>query len=281
MKLVARAFRTRYWRPGTDFLKEILRAVRGTLKDGDFLVLSEKAISTALGKLVDESKIKPCSLARFLARFWMRIVWGYFLGPLCRMSLRTVMNLRSYPLEEGARHKHLALRVSGLLGALMWGSEGGIDASNLPFSLVSLPLEPGEAQAIAEEVAGALRRRLGREATVLIVDSDRTYSLGPIHISPRPTAVRGIRGGLGLIAYVLGNALKLRGRPTPVASSDPELGAELALRIASLAEKVMGHGAGRDVWEMASRFGVGLTEVTWEMLESVEHKPVALVRARR
>ena len=281
MKLVARAFRTRYWRPGTDFLKEVLRAVGRTVKDGDFLVLSEKAISTALGKLVDESKIKPCSLARFLARFWMRVIWGYFLGPLCRMSLRTVMNLRSYPLEEGARHKHLALRASGLLGALMWGSEGGIDASNLPFSLVSLPLEPGEARAIAEEVAGALRRELGREATVLIVDSDRTYSLGPIHISPRPTAVRGIRGGLGLIAYVLGNALKLRGRPTPVASSDPELGAELALRIASLAEKVMGHGAGRDVWEMASRFGVGLTEVTWEMLESVEHKPVALVRARR
>ena len=280
-RLVAKAFRTRYWRPGTDFAREVIRAIRRSLRDGDFLVISEKAISTALGRLVDESKVKPSSLASFLARFWIRVAWGYFLGPLCRMSWRTVRNLRSYPVPEGACHKQVVLRLAGLLGALMWGSEGGVDASNLPYTLVSLPLEPGLAQAIAEKLEELVREELGKKVTVLIVDSDRTYSLGCIHISPRKTAVKGIIGGLGILAYVLGNALRLKGRPTPVACSNRSLRAELALRIASLAEKVMGHGAGRDVWEMASRFGVGLTEVTWEMLESVEHRPVAIVKLRK
>ena len=280
-RLAARALRTRYWRPGTDFAREALGAVRGLLRDGDFLVISEKAICTALGKLVDEAGVKASSLARFLASFWTRGIWGHVLGPFCGLRPETLSKLRSYPLEEGASHKQVALRLRGPLAALMWGSEGGIDGSNLPFSLVSLPLEPEEAEAIAVELAERARAELGKEVVVLIADSDRTYSLGQLHISPRETAVRGIIGGLGAIAYVIGNALRLRGRPTPVASSEPALGPELALRITSVAEKAMGHGAGRDVWDMAARFGVGLTEVTWEMLESIPHKPVAIVRPLR
>ena len=279
--MAALALRTRYWRPGTDYAREILRATRRFLRDKDFLVVSEKAISTAMGRLVDEAGVRPGSLARLLASFWVRKAWGHALGPLCHLSPRTIMNLRAYPLPEGAAHKQVALRHSGLLSALMWGSEGGIDASNLPYSLVALPLRPREAVEVAEGLAELIRTRLGKEVVVLIADSDRTYSAGGLHLSPRPTAVRGIIGGLGVLAYVIGNSLGLRGRPTPVASSRTDVGPELALRVASLAEKAMGHGAGRDVWEMAERFGVGLTEVSWEMLESVIHKPIAIVRFRR
>ena len=281
MRLVAKAFKSHYWRPGTDFVREAIRLVGGVLEDGDFLVVSEKAICTALGKLVDEAEVEASSLARFLASFWTRRIWGHFLGPLCKLRPETLVKLCSYPLEEGASHKQVALRLRGPLAALMWGSEGGIDGSNLPFSLVSLPLGPEEAKGIASEISERARAELGKRVVVLIVDSDRTYSLGPLHISPRETAIKGIIGGLGAIAYVIGNAFRLKGRPTPIASSEPALAPELALRIASLAEKVMGHGAGRDVWEMASRFGVGLAEVSWEMLESVPHKPVAIVRALR
>jgi F420-0:gamma-glutamyl ligase-like protein len=53
---------------------------------------------------------------------------------------------------------------------------------------------------------------------------------------------------------------------------------EEALRIAEFANRVRGYGAGRTVWEMAERFGVSLTEVSWEMLEMVEHKPIVIVR---
>ncbi len=254
-----------------------MRAVKGVIRDRDFLVISEKAICTALGRLVDEARVRPGSLAKALA-LWVRLAWGRALGPFCRLRPETLAKLRSYPLAEGAAHKQVALRLAGFLAALMWGSEGGIDASNLPFSLVSIPLKPGEAEQIAKRLAEQVHEGLGVRVIVLIADSDRTYSLGPLHISPRPTAIRGILGSFGVLAYVLGNALGLRGRPTPVASSHPGLEAELALRVAALAEKVMGHGVGRDVWEMAARFGVGLTEVSWDMLERVEHRPVAIVR---
>jgi len=281
LRLRAKAFRTRYWRPGTDFTREVLRAIRKTVRDGDFVVVSEKAICTALGRLVDEARVRPSSLARFLASFWVRRFWGHVLGPFCHLRPETLLKLRSYPAEEGAAHKQVVLWLKGFLHALMWGSEGGIDGSNLPFSYVSIPLEPDRAVEIARGLARAIREELGARVRVLIVDSDRTYTLGPLHLSPRPTAIKGILGGLGPITYVLGNALRLRGRPTPVASSDPGLPPEVALRVASVAERAMGHGAGRDVWEMASRFGVSLTSVTWEMLEAVEHRPVAIVRTRR
>ena len=280
LRLLVRAFRTRYWTPGTDFIREVVSAVKGHARNGDFLLLSEKAICTSLGRLVDEAGIKPSSLSKALA-LWVKWVWGYVLGPFCHLKPETLVKLRSYPLNEGARHKQVALRLAGFLAALMWGSEGGIDASNLPFSFVSIPLEPELAAGLAEGIAERIRLELGIDLTVLIIDSDRTYKLGPFYISPRPTAVRGIVGRLGALAYVLGNALGLKSYATPVASSRPDIKPELALRLASVASRAMGHGAGRDVWEMASRFGVELTGVSWSMLASVEHRPIVLIRFSR
>src|SRR5208337_124222 len=79
------AVTTRYWRPGEDYLNEIVEAVKGKIIDDDFVVVSEKAISTALNNIVDESKVKPGLGAMWITRFWMRTCWGYFLGPLSRL----------------------------------------------------------------------------------------------------------------------------------------------------------------------------------------------------
>jgi F420-0:gamma-glutamyl ligase-like protein len=59
------------------------------------------------------------------------------------------------------------------------------------------------------------------------------------------------------------------GRPIPV---------EEALTIAEIANRARGYGAGRTVWEMAEKFKVDLTDVSWKMLEKVEHKPIVIVR---
>jgi F420-0:gamma-glutamyl ligase-like protein len=56
------------------------------------------------------------------------------------------------------------------------------------------------------------------------------------------------------------------------------LNVEEALNIAELANRSRGFGAGRTVWDMAERFKVDLTDVSWEMLERVKHKPVVIVR---
>jgi F420-0:gamma-glutamyl ligase-like protein len=54
------------------------------------------------------------------------------------------------------------------------------------------------------------------------------------------------------------------------------------LEICLLAERLRGHGAGRDVWEMARRLKAkSLTQVTWEMLRRIPHYPIVIVRVRR
>ncbi|MDH5624194.1 MAG: coenzyme F420-0:L-glutamate ligase, partial [Candidatus Bathyarchaeota archaeon] len=110
---------TRYWRPGEDYLKQIVKAIENKVEDEDFVTISEKAISTALGNLVDESVVQPSRFARLLAKYWMRFVWPYILGPLCHLRKRTIKRLRTYPIEGGSAHKQVALEHGGFLQALM------------------------------------------------------------------------------------------------------------------------------------------------------------------
>lgn len=273
----ARRLRTRFWRPGTDPLQEILSAGRGRLRDGDLLVISEKALSTAHGHLVDEGSIRPGLAAKMLARFYVRWGWGYILGPLCRLRQTTLSRLRNYPLLEGARHKQLALDRVGVLQALRFGSEGGIDASNLPYSLVSLPLEkPGEE---AAWIFNGVLRELGCRVVVLIVDSDKTYSLRGFHWSPAKISLPGVYCRGGVIPYLVGRIFKLQPQSTPKALHPPKaLRVEEALEVAEFVHRVRGHGAGKTVWDMTERFRSEITEVSWEMLESAEHYPIVIVR---
>ena len=239
------------------------------------VVLSEKAISVAEGRVVDEACIKPSFTAKLIARVWMRVIWGYLLAPLCHLSQTTTSRLRSYPLREGAAHKQLALSYAGLLQALRHGSEGGIDVSNLPCSLAALPLE--DAHRIADSILRFLCQSGAAELTVLIVDSDKTYSWQGVHISPRTSSIPGIVS-LGVFAYVLGRVLRLRPRSTPIAQAGKPLNTEDALSAAALANKARGSGSGGTAWDMSQRFGVGLTGVTWEFLSTVKHFPIVIVR---
>ena len=265
----------KYWKPGENYTEAICQTVKQLLRTGDVVVLSEKAVSIAKGCLADEALIRPGLMAKFLVRFWMRIVWGYFLAPVCRLSGITTRRLRSYPIREGATHKQLVLKYSGFLQALRHYSEGGIDVSNVPYSYAVLPLQrPHE---IAHEIYESLHKASLAEINVLIVDSDKTYTWHALHISPRSTTVRGIFS-LGVLAFLLGRAFRLRARSTPIAQAGTPLSAEGALRIAALANRARGSGAGRTVWDMAESFGVGLSEVSWESLSGIKHRPVVIVR---
>ena len=275
----ALALTTKFWRPDEDFLAEILKAVAKRVDDGDFVVVSEKALSTALGRIVDESSVKPSLNARLISRFWMRITWGYLLGVLCHFGQRLILRLRQYPFEDGSRHKQVTLQRAGLLQALMFGSEGGIDGSNLPYSYVSLPLE--NVNELADEIREGIRLKLGKKVTIVIMDTDKTYSFRSFHFTPRPKPLKGIHSHGGIFAYMAGRMLRLRKRSTPIAVSGSELQAEEALKISNIADKVRGPGSGATVWDMAARFGVGFTSVSWEMLAKLKHKPIVIVRKKQ
>ena len=273
------AVKTRYWRPGEDYLTQIVESIKNKVKDGDFVTVSEKAISTALGNLIDEQHFHPSWTARFLAKYWMRFVWGHILGLFCHLREKTVQRLRAYPVNEGAFHKQVALVHAGLLQALMQGSEGGIDASNLPYSYASLPLT--NAQQIARKIRESVRSVLGKKVIVIIVDTDKTYSFRTFHFTPRPKPINGIHSFGGFLAYVIGRFFKMKQRATPIAVAGSKISVEETLKIADIANRGRGVGAGRTVWDMAERFRVPVTGVTWRMLDMVEHKPIVIVRAFR
>jgi len=275
----AQAVETGYWTPGAYYLENIARAIEGRVDDGDIIAISEKALSTAKGRIVDESQAKPGLLANLMASVWMRIVWGYFLGRVCHLKAENIRRLRNYPLKEGSTHKQVSLVHASFLHALVWGSEGGIDAGNLPYSYVSLPLE--NPQDAAEEIRLYLSNRLGKKVTVVIVDTDKTYSYRGFHFTHRPSSLKGIHSFLGVVAYVAGRALGLRRRSTPLAIAGSSISVDFALDLAEAAHKRRGSGAGLTVWDMAERFGVTITSVTWNMLRSIRHKPIVIFKRRR
>ena len=276
VKLKAKAIATKYWTPGTNYLEEIVKAIKGKIRDGDVITVSEKAISTAIGNIVDESKVKPGKIAYLIAKYWMRIVWGYILSFLARMKPENIRRIRDYPLVEGACHKQTIIQYAGVLQVLNVWSENGIDGSNLPYAYVSLPLE--NAREIAEKIREHIKRKLGRKIAVIIVDTDKTYSFRNFHFSCRPCTVKGIFYIKCFLAYILGRFLKLKQRATPVAAAGLDLDAENLLRIADFSNRLRGFGAGRTVWDMAEAFSTYLTCVSWEMLNRMKHKPIVIVR---
>jgi F420-0:gamma-glutamyl ligase-like protein len=276
VKYHALAVTTKYWKPREDYLNEIIETIAKRVDDGDFVVVSEKAISTALSNIVDESSVRAGFSARLLSKAWMRIIWGYFLGVVCHFGQKLVRRLREYPFEAGSRHKQVVLQRAGLLQALMFGSEGGIDGSNLPYSYVSLPVK--NAHELAEEIRQRIWLKLKKKAIVIIVDTDKTYSFRNFHFTPRPKPMKGIHSLGGICAYIIGRFFKLKKRPTPLAVVGCRLQAEEALKIASIADRARGPGSGATVWDMASRFRVEVTGVSWDMLVKIRHKPIVIVR---
>jgi len=277
-KYYALAVATGYWKPSDNYTDKIIDALENKIENGDFIVISEKAISTATGNIIDESTIKTSLNAKVIARFWMRIAWGYPLGILCRFGQRLLRRLREYPLESGSRHKQVALQHAGLMQALMFGSEGGIDGSNLPYSYVSLPL--GNAAEIAQEIQNQIRLKLRKDVCVIIADTDKTYKFRSFFFTPRPKPLKGIHSFGGFTTYIIGRMLKLKKSSTPLSVAGCNLQAGEALTITNIADKARGSGSGATVWDMAARFQVEVNDVSWDMLAKIRHKPLVIVRKK-
>ena len=140
-------------------------------------------------KLLTKARLSRVGMPGLLLTFWMRIVWGYPLGFFCGFGHRLLKRLREYPLESGSKHKQVALEHAGLLGALLFGSEGGIDGSNLAYSYVSLPLN--NADELAQKIQKQIRKQLGKSVCVVIADTDKTYKFHNFYFTPRPNPLKG------------------------------------------------------------------------------------------
>jgi F420-0:gamma-glutamyl ligase-like protein len=275
-KYYALALTTSYWKPGDNYIDKVIKALEGKIENGDFVVVSEKAISTAKGNIIDESTVKPSLNAKIMARFWMRIIWGYPLGISSHFGPRLLCRLRRYPLDSGGRHKQVALQYAGFSQALMFGSEGGIDGSNLPYSYVSLPLN--NAGEVSQEIRKQIFAKLKRNVCVIVADTDKTYKFRNFFFTPRPKPLKGIHSFGGTLTYVTGRILRLKKSSTPLAVAGCNLLANEALTITNIADKARGPGSGATVWDMAARFHVEVNGVSWEMLAKIKHKPLVIIR---
>lgn len=203
--------------PGDDLAGAMLAALDASgqaLRDGDILVLAQKIVSKAEGRIVRLADITPSPAALELA-------------PRCAKDPRLVELILS-ETEAVMRVRPGVLIVRNRLGLVL--ANAGIDQSNVDQgageTALLLPLDPdGTCRALRAE----LRARTGADVAILIIDSlGRAWRMGTTG-----TAI-GVAGIAGLLD--LRGAPDLHGRKLETS----ELG--LADEIAAAASLAMGQG---------------------------------------
>jgi coenzyme F420-0:L-glutamate ligase / coenzyme F420-1:gamma-L-glutamate ligase len=200
---------------GADLAQVVLAALDGagqTLADGDVIVLAQKIVSKAEGRLIDLATVEASTQAADIAK---RVDKDPRLVELILGEAQEVMRVRPGVLI--VRHR---------LGLVL--ANAGIDQSNIDHAgnsyALLLPVDP---DASAERLRAALQERTGADVAVLIIDSlGRAWRTGTTG-----TAI-GIAGMPGLVD--LRGREDLHGRRLETS----ELG--LADEVAAAASLVMG-----------------------------------------
>ena len=261
---------TGYIKPN-DNLDVIIEPAKELMNDNDYLVIAETPISVSQNRLVDEALYTPSLTAKFLTVVWSKYLWGYVFGPLLKIKKRTIMNLRKLPKETEA-HKEVVLQLYGLKHALKPASEAGIDLSNAPGTFVSLlPENP-------EEVAKEIKRQIGKEVCVMIIDTDATYMKNGKYFTGLPIAIEGIEADKGFFGYVKGQLCENMGS-TPLGCSE-KIDVETALKIANIAEDYQKSLSTemKTIHSVKEVLGSEIDEVTIEDLDSITHTPAVIIR---
>ena len=261
---------TGYIKPGDD-LSSIINPAREIMENGDYLVIAETPVSVSQNRLIDEAEYTPSLTAKFLTTVWSKYLWGYVFGPALKIKERTIKNLRRLPKETEA-HKEVVLQLYGLKHALKPASEAGIDLSNAPGTCVSLlPENP-------EKVAKDIKREIGKEVCVMIIDTDATYMKNGKYFTGLPIAIEGIDADNGFFGYVKGQLSENMGS-TPLGCSE-KMDVESALKIANIAEDYQKSLSTemKTIHSVKAVLGSEIDEVTIEDLDSITHTPAVIIR---
>lgn len=264
---------TGYIKPNDD-LNAIIEPAKRLMEDNDYLVIAETPISVSQNRLVDESEYTPSLTAKFLTTVWSKYLWGYALGPILGIKKRTIKNLRKLP-EETKAHKEVVLQLYGLKHALKPASEAGIDLSNAPGTFVSLlPENP-------EQVAKDIKKEIGKDVCVMIIDTDATYMKNGKYFTGLPIAIEGIDADNGFFGYFKGQLSENMGS-TPLGCSE-KMNVEDALKIANIAEDYQKSLSTemKTIHSVKAVLGTEIDEVTVEALDSITHTPAVIIRRRQ
>ena len=144
--------------PGADLSALVLAGIshaEQALCAGDILVIAQKIVSKAEGRLVRLAAVRPSGRAEAIAR------------EACKDPRVVELVLRES--RKVLRVKPGIIIVEHRLGFIM--ANAGIDQSNVPGAEEAVLLLPEDPDASARRVRDALRERSGLECGVLIIDS--------------------------------------------------------------------------------------------------------------
>jgi F420-0:gamma-glutamyl ligase-like protein len=288
MNLTATPIKTKYITKNDDFVNEVINSLKRDIKEGkiniengDFIILSEKFVSTSENNLVDEKDAKPKFWAYF-CYYWSKYLWGYVLGPLLKTRKDRIKNLRKMPKKETIKHKQIVIDNVGLRYALKPASEGGIDLTNVPGTYASLlPENPKKS---AEKIYNAIKKELNVDVVLIIIDTDATYRFYKWYITALPIASDGIISKVGVLGYIigkLGGLFRIGGLcgATPLTIVGNEIHRNYNLRellhISNLADtsQVPFVKSIHDIMKKHNTF-----EITEEILSEMEHTPIVLIK---
>lgn len=199
--------------PGDDLAALVISAANSSgviLTDGDVLVVTQKVVSKAEGRLVDLRAIEPSELARRLSEPYGKD--PRYVEVVLRECVRIVRMERGLIIAQ-TRHGFVC-------------ANAGVDASNVSGGEVAclLPLDSDES---ARRLRAALRERTGVDLAVIVSDSfGRPWRMGIVNVAI------GVAGLQPLLDY--------RGRPDDYGRVMHASILAVADEIASAAELVAG-----------------------------------------
>ncbi len=276
VRLYRRSFT--YWYPGTNAVKKLIHEYYKMVNNGDFLIISEKALAIAYGHIYDESLIRTDKITYILTLILNKYVWGYILSRY--IGVKTQQLLVNMPTELIARHKKLALKYGGFKHFIKPVSEAGIDTKNLPYQYVALPLS--NADKIAQMIYSEFLKH-GKKVNILIIDTDRAFKprrLNSIVFSTRKSFIKGIVD-LGGFGYIIGRMLRgfFKVYPTPVAYYGDYVDLKTILRLSKVAKRTIGEGFGINAYDMLRRLNKkSFDEITWADMNKITHHPAVLIK---
>jgi len=167
------ALKTSLIKPKDDLVTILIRAVEDhglKLKDGDILVIASKAVASADGRIVKMKTVSVSRKAEELAK-------KYLLEPeFAELVLR-----EADKIYGGVEKAILTLKEDAL------AINAGVDHKNVPAGCAAL--WPSDPQRRAESLQKEIKRRVGRNVGVLLIDS----SVAPLRMGTRGVAL-GVAG---------------------------------------------------------------------------------------
>lgn len=156
--------------PGDDLARMVLEAAASSevkLIDGDILVVTQKVVSKAEGRLVDLREIEPSGFARRLAEPYGKD--PRYVEVVLRESVRIVRMERGIIISQ-TQHGFVC-------------ANAGVDASNVSGGDVACLL-PLDSNASARRLRADLRARAGVDIAVIVSDSfGRPWRMGIVNVA--------------------------------------------------------------------------------------------------